>query len=164
MVEMARSCLKQTKMPSVMWTKAVRHSVYILNRLTTRALSGQTAYEVWTGSKLYVSRIRIFGCLEQIKVPGTKQSKLDNRSMRVVNLCKEPGTNAYRLYSPGDNKVYVSRDVKFEEDKIWSWDNQEGTDADLGSTFSVLEADSVGEIGHAGSSDTVVNDAGEEGL
>lgn len=43
-VEMARSCLKETKIPSIMCGEAVRHSVYLLNRLSTRALTGVTPY------------------------------------------------------------------------------------------------------------------------
>lgn len=43
--------------------------------------------------------------------------KLDDRSMMVLNLGKEPGTKAYQLYDPRSGKVYVSRDVTFEEGK-----------------------------------------------
>lgn len=42
MVEMARSCLKEMRMPNKLWGEAVRNSVYILNRVPTRALTGKT--------------------------------------------------------------------------------------------------------------------------
>lgn len=38
-VAMSRSLLKQMKMPCEFWGEVVRHSIYILNRLPTRALS-----------------------------------------------------------------------------------------------------------------------------
>lgn len=75
--------------------EAVRHSVYVLNRLPTRALSGETPYEAWTGNKPDIGYIR------------------------------EPGTKACRLYDPESEKIHVSRDVVFEEGKSWVWDEQQ---------------------------------------
>ncbi|KAL8155748.1 hypothetical protein AgCh_000959 [Apium graveolens] len=47
MVSMARSLLKQMNFPLTLWPEAVRHFVYLLNRLPTRAVTGRTPYEVW---------------------------------------------------------------------------------------------------------------------
>lgn len=43
-VGMTRGLLKERDMPSYMWGKVVRHAVYLLNRLPTRALSELTPY------------------------------------------------------------------------------------------------------------------------
>lgn len=91
-VEMARSYLKQMEMPSEMWGEAIIHSVYVLNRLPTRALSGKTPYEAWMGNKPDIGHIRVFGCVVHMKIPGDKTKKLDDRSLKVVNLGKESGT------------------------------------------------------------------------
>lgn len=50
-VAMVRSMLKTMNLPSFLWGEALRHSVYILNRLPTRALTEMTPYEAWTGRK-----------------------------------------------------------------------------------------------------------------
>lgn len=55
-----------------------------------------------------------------MRMPKYQTSKLDHKIMKVVNLGKEPGTKAYRLYDPPRNKVYVSEDVMFEEEKKWT--------------------------------------------
>lgn len=120
-VEMARSCLKQMKLPAKLWGEAVRHSIYLLNRLPTRALSGLTPYEAWSEKKPDVSHIKVFGCLAHMKVPDNLITKLDDRSRRMINLGKEPGTKGYRLYDPDNNRVHVSMDVIFEETKTWDW-------------------------------------------
>lgn len=143
-VEMTRSCLKQMKLPSFLWGEAVRHSIYLLNRLPTRALSGITPYEAWNEKKPHVGHIRVFGCISHMKVPSQHTKKLDDRSKQVINLGKEPGTKAYRLYEPNDIKVYVSRDVTFEEEKSWSWSQIDGGEDIQTGTF-VVPGDSVAE-------------------
>lgn len=115
------------KLPPALWAEAVRHSVYVLYRLPTRALTGKTPYEAWTGSKPDIGHIRVFGCLAHMRTPGNQMKKLDDRSVQVINLGKEPGTKGYRLFDPSSNKVYISRDVLFEETKCWPWDVEEET-------------------------------------
>lgn len=138
---MERSFLKQMSLPGELWAEAVRHSVHILNKLPTRALTGKTPYEVWTGNKPSVEFVQVFGCVAHMKVPGQQTKKLDDRSVMVVNLGKEPGTKAFRLYDPRSGKVYVSRDVTFEERKKWPWDDLEEsqTQQDSAHSFDVPE-------------------------
>lgn len=42
MMEMARALLKSMNVPGEFWGEAVRHSVYLLNRLPTRMLGDKT--------------------------------------------------------------------------------------------------------------------------
>lgn len=121
MIEMARSLLKEMEMPLYLWGEAVRHSIYLLNRLPTRAVSGMTPYEAWSGKKPHLEHIRVFGCLAYMKLPTVNLKKLDDSSKAVVHLGKEPGTKAYRLFDPETNKISVSRDVLFEERRVWNW-------------------------------------------
>lgn len=111
------------KLPSTMWAEAVRHSVYILNQLPTRALSDQTPYEAWMESKSDIGHIKVFGCVAHMKIPSNKVSKLEDRSLKIINLGKEPGTKAYRLFDPSNNKLYVNRDVVFQEERTRDWEN-----------------------------------------
>lgn len=107
-------------MPSTLWGEAVRHSIYILNRLPTRSLSGIMPFEAWTGEKPDFGHLRIFNCMAHMKVPSVNTTRLDNRSKMVVYLGKEPGTKACRLYDPDSKKIQVSRDVIFEENRAWN--------------------------------------------
>ena len=43
------------------------------------------------------------------------------------------------MYDPEGKRVYVSQDVKFEEDKPWPWNSQSAGGTDMTDTFSVLE-------------------------
>lgn len=133
---MTRGCLKEMKMPASFWGEVVRNSVYMLNRLPTRALIGQTPYEAWYNEKPDISHIRVFGCLAYMKTPSTHNQKLDDRSKKVVNLGRETGTKGYRLFDPKANHIQVSRDVVFEEGKTWPWDQTEEKESELVVKFS----------------------------
>jgi hypothetical protein len=40
----------------------------------------------------------------------------------MVLIGYEPGTKAYRHYNPVTDRVHVSRDVVFEEVRLWNWE------------------------------------------
>ncbi|XP_074362568.1 uncharacterized protein LOC141702856 [Apium graveolens] len=58
---MARSLLKEREIPAYMWGEAVRHAVYKLNRLPTRALSELTPYKAWSKKKPQIDYLKVFG-------------------------------------------------------------------------------------------------------
>ncbi|XP_076895611.1 uncharacterized protein LOC143548287 [Bidens hawaiensis] len=64
---MTRSLLKAMKIPEVFWGEAVRHSVYLLNRITTKTVANKTPYEGWKGSKPTLHHLRVFGCVAHVK-------------------------------------------------------------------------------------------------
>lgn len=39
-------------------------------------------------------------------------------------LLAESGTNGYRLYDPVAKKLHISRDVIFEENRAWRWNEE----------------------------------------
>ena len=139
-LEMARSFLKEKQLPLTLWGEAIRHSIYVLNRLPTRAVTGMTPYEVWSGIKPDIGHIKIFGCLAHMKLPSVHTTKLGDRSKLVINLGKEPGSKAYRLYDPEQRTVHVSRDVVFEENKSWQWENNIERSEGPRDTFVVIGA------------------------
>ena len=48
------------------------------------------------------------------------RKKLDDRSQTMV-LIGYHSTGAYKLYSPNDDKLVISRDVVVDESKGWNW-------------------------------------------
>jgi len=65
----------------------------------------------------------VFGCLSYTHVPDNKRTKLDNKSVKCVLLGISEESKAYRLYDPLSQKVIVSRDVVFNEEESWPWDD-----------------------------------------
>ena len=119
-MEMARALLKSMKIPGRFWVEAVGHSVYLLNRLPTKAMGDRTPYEAWNGRKPHLGHLRIFGCKGHVRPRVTHLKNL------MIEVCQwfyfdiKEGNKAHRMFNPQSNKIMVSRDVVFEETEIWS--------------------------------------------
>nr|GEX57236.1 zinc finger, CCHC-type [Tanacetum cinerariifolium] len=109
-----RSMIKAMKLPLTFWAKAVRHAIYILNRVPTRALEDKTPYEALYNRKPNLENLRIFGCTTYAKITTPHLKKLDDRSIPLIYLGVEEGSKACRLYDPVEKKKHVSRDVSGE--------------------------------------------------
>ena len=99
-MEMARSMLKSMKVPGRFWGEAVRHAVYLLNRLPTKPMGEQTPFEAWNGKKPHLGHLNVFGCLAHVKQTTPHPKKLDDRSHKMVYLGVAEGNKAHRLYDP----------------------------------------------------------------
>nr|GEU46626.1 zinc finger, CCHC-type [Tanacetum cinerariifolium] len=81
-----RSMMKAMKLPITFWVEAVKHAIYILNRVPTRALVDKTPYEALYNRKPNMENLRIFGCTAYAKVTIPHLKKLDDRSIPMVYL------------------------------------------------------------------------------
>lgn len=72
-----------------------------------------------------------------MKIPDVHTRKLDDRSKAVINLGKKAGMKAYMLYDPDTRTVLVSRDVTFDEEKPWVWEDQHVEVSKTGSIFNI---------------------------
>jgi len=126
MMEMARALLKSMKIPGRYWGEAIRQAVYLLNRLPTKKLGDKTPYEAWTERKPSLGHLRVFGCVGHTKISTPHLKKLDDRSKQLVYFGVEEGSKAHIMYDPENNKIVVSRDVVFEEKKVWNWESSMG--------------------------------------
>lgn len=97
-------------------------AVYILNRSMSRSLAGGTPFQAWYGRKPSVHYFRTFGCLAMMKKLGPGSTKLTGRSTKTILLGYEEGSKAYRVYDPGTKKLHVTRDVAFDEQQHWNWE------------------------------------------
>nr|GEW78929.1 zinc finger, CCHC-type [Tanacetum cinerariifolium] len=116
-----RCMMKATNMPQNFWAEAVRHAIYILNSVLTKALKDITPCEAIKPKKPNLKNLRVFGCIAYAKAPSQHLTKLDDISSRMVYLGNEQGSKAYRLFDPTTQRICVSRDVKFKENETWDW-------------------------------------------
>lgn len=99
----------------------MQHAVYILNRVTTKALNTSAPHEVWTRRKPRLEHLRMSGYTAHMKVPAAHIKKLDDHSIPMVYLGVEAGSKAHRLFDPRSGKICISYDVTFKENRSWNW-------------------------------------------
>ncbi|WZY88683.1 hypothetical protein YC2023_045418 [Brassica napus] len=124
-MEMTRCMLHEKELPKKLWAEAANTAVFLLSRLPTRALDKKTPYEVWYGYKPNMCNLKTFGCLCFTHVPYVKRDKLDKKAEPGVFVGYSDSCKAYRIFHPQNEKLLVSRDVTFMEDKQWNWEQSD---------------------------------------
>jgi len=123
-MNMTRCMLMEMSVPRKFWPEAVQYVVYILNRSPSKALNDITPEEKWSSWKPSVEHLRIFGSLAYALVPYQKRIKLDEKSIKCVMFGVSKESKAYRLYDPATGKILISRDVQFDEERGWEWEDK----------------------------------------
>ncbi|XP_052882313.1 uncharacterized protein LOC128290624 [Gossypium arboreum] len=78
-MDVARCLLFQSKLPGKIWAEAVNTSLYLLNKLPTRAVKEKTPFEAWYGLKPSVSHLKVIGCVCYVLIPAERRTKLERR-------------------------------------------------------------------------------------
>jgi hypothetical protein len=79
-------------------------------------LKEKTPKEVFSGIKLEVGNLRIFGCPVYIHVPKEKRTKMEPSGKKGVFVGYSENSKAYRIYIRGQRKIEERRDVTFHEE------------------------------------------------
>ena len=76
-MEATIAMLHDQDLPMHLWVEVARTMVYVQKRTPHRVLENKTPEEVFSGKKLEVSHLRIFGYPVYIHIPKEKRTKLD---------------------------------------------------------------------------------------
>jgi hypothetical protein len=93
----------------------------MLNKCPTLAIKNITPEKAWSGMKPYVDYFWVFDYITHVHVPKVRRTKLDNISFMSVCLGVSKEFKGYRLFNTIIKKIVVSRDMIFEEEKQWDW-------------------------------------------
>lgn len=119
LLEKARCMLYEAHLPKEYWAEAVSTAIYLKNRSPTAALVGNIPEEVWTGHKVDLRHLRVFGCLAMTLIPDVKRDKLDSKSKCCIFVGYGEHTKGYRLIDPSRPKqIIISRNVEFFENRF----------------------------------------------
>ena len=122
--EFIRSLLSESKLQKRFWAKALATSTYIINRSPTKAVVGMTPYETFTGEKPDVKHLQVFGCICYAHIPKDERKKLDSKAREAIMLGYGTEVKGYRLYYPNLQKILFSRDVIFDESRMYTKENE----------------------------------------
>ncbi|KAA3487752.1 pleiotropic drug resistance protein 3-like [Gossypium australe] len=76
LLDMARCLMFERNLPKNFWAEAVNTTVYLQNRLPTKALVQKTPFEAWFGFKPSLAHLRVFGFICYAHVPVVKRDKM----------------------------------------------------------------------------------------
>ncbi|KAJ0865267.1 putative RNA-directed DNA polymerase [Helianthus annuus] len=143
-VEMAQSMMQEKNLSGCFWGEAVATAVYLLRFSPTKAVAGQTPYEVWYGRKPSVDHLKVFGCPAYGLKPKHLRKKLEARSKKYVFVGYCPKSKAYRLFDVDTMKIVVSRDVIFDE--LSKWKKSENDSTGMPKEVAHVDVNLVGDI------------------
>lgn len=123
-MNMVRCMLFGMKVPLRFWAEATQYAVHILNRSPTKRLGEVTPSEKWSKHKPSVEHLRVFGCVAYALIPYERRVKLDEKSVRCVMFGVSKEIKAYRLYDPTVKRIIISKDVRFDEETRWNWEDE----------------------------------------
>ena len=103
-------------LPASLWEEAAGTAVYVHNRCHHAILDQKTPEEVFTGEKLDVGHLWIFGCTVYVHVPKEKRTKMEPSRKKAIFVGYSKTSKAYHIYVPGQRQIEVIRDITFDED------------------------------------------------
>ena len=102
--------------PMYLCNEATRTIVYVQNKISHSALGFKTPEQMFTGKKLEVSHLKIFGCPVFVHIQKEKRSKLDPSRKKGIFVGYCEVSKEFRIYIPSYHHMEISRDLTFGED------------------------------------------------
>lgn len=114
-VEVRLSLLAHAKMPLKFWDEAFLTAVFLINRLPSRVINADSPFKRLFDKSPDYSFLRIFGCAVWPNLRPYNSRKLEFRSKRCVFLGYSNLHKGFKCLDPSSGRVYISRDVVFDE-------------------------------------------------
>lgn len=80
-LNVTRALMFQCKLPTVFWCYAVKHAIYLINRLPSPILANKSPFEVLHGMVPDLQDLKVFGCLAFASTLQQGRLKLDPRAI-----------------------------------------------------------------------------------
>ena len=111
-----RTLINDSNLSHSYWAEAAAYSIDVRNLIPSRRHPGSIPAESFSGDRQSVAHLRVFGAKCWAKIPtALGVSKLDPRSTECRLLGYASGKGNYKVQDVQSRRVFVSRDVVFEE-------------------------------------------------
>jgi len=117
LLEITRALLFQSQVHISYWGECLLITTYLINRLPSKVLKGQTPYSILFNKLLAYKLLKTFGCLCYVSTLSSGRNKFKPRAKACVFLGYPLGQKGYKVLELDIRKILVSRDVVFREDK-----------------------------------------------
>ncbi|KAK8926036.1 hypothetical protein KSP39_PZI018103 [Platanthera zijinensis] len=83
-IECARSMRIHSGLPKQFWAEAVNTAVFLINRGPSVPLDEGLPEEVWSGKKVNISLLKVFGCTSYVHTDAGARTKLDAKAIKCT--------------------------------------------------------------------------------
>ena len=97
------------------WIYAVMAKLHTYNVTPIKRADYKTPTELWSGIKLNISHLRVFGCQAWVHILKKRRHKLEPKSQEMIFVRYEPGSKRYQFWDTAHRRIEISHDVKFNE-------------------------------------------------
>lgn len=105
--------LLDSNLPHKFWAEAIATACYIRNRCPSSSLNGGIPYTIWYEKPFTVSYFRSFGCKGYSLDKTPDKDKFQPKAKECVLVGYSEESKAYRVWLVNENKIQITRDVKF---------------------------------------------------
>nr|KYP74868.1 Retrovirus-related Pol polyprotein from transposon TNT 1-94 [Cajanus cajan] len=123
LLEVTRSLLIDSNVPSYLWGEALSSSIYLINRVPSSVLNFRRPLDVFSNycTLNSVNNLppHIFGCVVYVHLHPHQRTKLESRAMKCVFVGYNTTQKGYKAYHPSSKKIFVSMDVTFHEHEMF---------------------------------------------
>jgi len=116
LLERTRCVLFNVGLNRSFWGEAINITCFLINRIPSTAIGLKTPIEIWNGKTANYSNLRVFGYNAYYHV---NEGKMVPRSRKGLFMGYGDGVKDYRIWSPSEKKVLLSRDVIFDESRLF---------------------------------------------
>jgi len=106
--ESSRVMLHAKHLPYHLWAEAINTACHVHNRVTLRACTATTLYELWKGRKPTVKYFHVLGSKCYILADIDYKRKMDPKSEEGIFLGYSTNNRAYRVYNSRTQVVMES--------------------------------------------------------
>ncbi|GJY20397.1 putative ribonuclease H-like domain-containing protein [Tanacetum coccineum] len=117
LIEVARTMLADSKLPTTFWAEAVNTACYVQNRVLVVKPHNKTPYELFRGRTLALSFMRPFGCYVTILNTLDYLGKFDGKSDEGFFVGYSLNSKGFRVYNIRIRKVEENLHIRFLEYK-----------------------------------------------
>jgi hypothetical protein len=148
-LDAARAQVIGANLPKGAWAEAMNNAVYILNRVPSTALGGDTPFHRLFGRHADLSHLKTFGCRAYVQFYDHQRKKLDPKAWRGILVGHDPqNSSVYRVYDPDKKVTRLTAHVTFDEAKLpgLGKDSDESSPAEQSSMLDD-DQDDRGQVG-----------------
>ncbi|WVZ03114.1 hypothetical protein V8G54_023920 [Vigna mungo] len=145
LLDVVRTFLLESHVPSRFWCEALSTAVHLINRLPSPSIRNESPFTRLFGHPPNYPALRIFGCACYVHLPPHERTKLTTQSVECAFLGYSPHQKGFLCYDPNLHRIRVSRNVIFLE-SVYFFANHHDSFSSPISVLPLFSTSSAGEI------------------